>query len=202
MSKPDDNFISFTGDAAGNIWRNGALIFTPAHSRSQRIWTERQIVVPADRQIADVLKFSGVRGLTVLVRGILPGGYEDCIDINNHCADVEVDLEDGALPVGDYFATIKGGSRDIVISGKLWAPAKTVDVDLGNLSDQSDDITRGVTLHLAMMDGSRVTYRQLNASAPTLSWPDDYRRTFRLRGIFRSLFAKGAALLKKLNIIR
>jgi hypothetical protein len=29
VSKPDDNLISFTGDKAGNIWRNGEHIFGP-----------------------------------------------------------------------------------------------------------------------------------------------------------------------------
>jgi hypothetical protein len=89
-TKPDKNLFSFTGDEKGNIWLNGDILFWDKdYNGDTREYTLdfRDIDVADD--IADTLKFSGARDLTVFVQGNVPGGYEDCIDINNHCKNLK-----------------------------------------------------------------------------------------------------------------
>lgn len=200
MSKPDVNWISYTGDAAGNIWRNGLHLFGPGDSPGIRAYSEGNITLPPGGKIADVLKFSGVQRLRVVVRGELPGGTEDCIDINNGCRDLEVQLLKGMRPAGQYAVTIKGGSRNVRIEGTILGPARTVEVDLGNHSDQSQEPTTGVHLALVPAYQGKIRYRQLNASTPLLVPAVFYRRTFRLRGFFRPIFARLYALLKRIGL--
>jgi hypothetical protein len=193
----DDNLISFTGTPDGSIWRNGEALFLPG--TGMREWTEDRPTLPAGRTIDDVLKFSGVHRLRVNVIGTVPGGTEDCVDINNKCRNLEINCPDGFMPYGQYVATIKGGSENITVSGPIWKRAKTVEVDLGNFSDQSQAVTRGVKLGLWMVDNSPVRYRRLNAIEPTLLG-HGYKRVLRIRGFFRKLFVKGYAFLKRLGL--
>jgi hypothetical protein len=209
--QPDDNLISYTGDAEGNVWRNGLHLFCPPErdaetgGEAMRHATERNITLPdpaTGRRIADTLKFSGVRNLTVTVEGMVPGGYEDCVDVNNRCQAVRIHAPDGFYPLGRYLATIKGGSRNIMLTGPVWSHGRVCDVDLGNLSDQSLEVTRAVSLNLApTASGQPVTWRQLNAAEPIFLGPiGHYRRVWRLRGVFRWIFAHGARLLKRLGL--
>lgn len=194
----DDNLISFTGDGDGNVWRNGLHLFAPGPGMREH--HERDIVLPEGRTIADVLKFSGVQRLRVVVHGELPGGTEDCIDVNNDCREIDVHCLHGMRPAGQYAITIKGGSRGVRVDGAILAPARVVEVDLGNHSDQSPDRTTEVTLGLIPLYPGKVRWRRLNANTPTLIRPELFSRAFRLRGWFRDLFAWAYALGKRLGL--
>jgi hypothetical protein len=215
VSRPDDNLISYTGDVRGNVWRNGEHVFgpdMPEHDvpKHERVFYEADLVdrleqaLDQGRVIADVLKFSGVRNLRVVVRGIVPGGTEDCADFNNRCFNVILDAPHGFRPRGRYVSTIKGGSAIIVVAGPVLEPARVVEHDLGNWSDQSREEARALTLDTPAQGwAGPVRYRRLNATEPALlvdgitPGPGDYRRAFRVRGWFRPWFVAGFALLKR-----
>jgi hypothetical protein len=206
VSKPDDNLISFTGDKAGNIWRNGEHIFgpdVPEHDvpRSERVVVldERDFVVPDGRNIADMLKFSGTRGLTVQSKCIVPGGGEDCVDLNNECWDVIVESP-GYFAKGKYVATIKGGTNFITLRGSILQGGKTCDVGLGNWSDQSKKLTEGITLDTPREDGKPTTYYQMNA-APPIPGPDvRLKSVFTVPAFLRKAWVAVHGFLKKLGL--
>lgn len=210
MSKPDDNLISFTGDQAGNIWRNGVHLFgpdVPAHDvpRNQRVVELSHLAELFDaaetsgRTIADTLKFSGVRGLTVIVRGVVPGGTEDCIDFNNECEDLVIEALEGLQPQGKYAITGKGGSRRVTIIGPILGPAEVVEIDLGNWSDQSRLRTREIVLTTPAAGwAGPVRWRRLNATTPTLQGGRYRRVRGSVPGELRRLFLNIFTLFKKL----
>lgn len=178
MSKPDVNFYSL------------------AHLRGGHHVVE----IPAGLnplEFDDILKITDCQDITVEVRGVLPGGREDCIDINNHCRNVTVWVSDGMHPNGNYAATIKGGSSDIEIIGKLLSHGKVVDFDLGNHSDQSDNTTREVSLMVESPSGDVITWRRLNATTPHLKPGQRWKRKFKLPGELRELVFKVYAFAKK-----
>jgi hypothetical protein len=206
VSKPDDNWISFTGDRAGNVWRNGEHIFgpdVPEHDvpRSERVVVlyEKDFIVPAGRKIADMLKFSGVRGLTVIVKCVLPGGYEDCADFNNGCWDVIVRAW-GYVANGKYVATIKGRSRNITMRGMILRGGRVADVGLGNWSDQSSGRTEDIVLDLPREDGKPTTYYRMNATTPIPGTGVRLKRCFHVPGELRRIWVNLHGLLKKLGL--
>lgn len=95
------------------------------------------------------------------------GGLEDCVDINNGASNGMITAA-AFFPQGKYCATIKGGSHDIRLRGTLCGHGSEVDVDLGNISDQSDAKTTGITLDLVSADGTPINVRVLNADKPQL----------------------------------
>lgn len=115
----------------------------------------------------DALKItSRCTGLNVHAKAIL-GGVEDALDVNNHATAIKV-IADRWYAFGRYIATIKGGASDIFLWGSIVMPGKVVDVDLGNWSDQSQEKTTNVRLHLSRADGTPVTVRVLHADKPEL----------------------------------
>ena len=96
------------------------------------------LVQPPTHQ--DTLKFSGRLTQFTGRFGVVYGGTEDCADFNDGCRNVDVHADEWH-PQGQYGFTIKGGSHNITVSGKLVGHGKTVDVDLGNWSDQSNGRT-------------------------------------------------------------
>ena len=141
---------------------------------------------------------SQARDITVYANRII-GGYEDCVDVNNRCQNITV-VAAVWEPRGTYLATIKGGSKNIRLKGEIVRPANRVEVDGGHHSDQSKEVTDGISLDLHFADGRKVTFRSLNAKGwHLLGGP--YRCIFRLWGPFRAIFAHGYALLKKLHIV-
>lgn len=202
MSK-DDNLISFTGDGR-NIWRNLKHLFgpdVPGHDvpRAKRVVYEKDIVLPPGRRIADTLKFSGVHGLTVIVEGLVPGGYEDCVDVNNGCRDIVVSAPDGYAANGEYVSTVKGGSQQVVIAGPILVHGRVVDHGLGNWSDQSDHRTRDVVLDTPARGGP-VTYYRMNADTPRAGLGVELKCKFRVRGTWRRLWVLGHGLLKRIGV--
>ncbi|MBL9187932.1 MAG: hypothetical protein JNK23_10665 [Opitutaceae bacterium] len=151
-------------------------------------------------EIADTLKVTDCAGGRI-VAGHIIGGREDCIDVNNHCEGIVIEaavLE----PRGKYIATIKGGSRHITLRCPCVIGHGTeTDIDLGNISDQSDEVT-GPTLldcqhQLGPLEPIRV--RVLGATRPILLNPiQRYEITVVVPGFFRSWFLKAAKQLKKI----
>jgi hypothetical protein len=149
MSTRDINLFSFTGAYFScqdyhSTDPLGGLVQPPTHQ--------------------DTLKFSGL----VSFRGhfgTVYGGTEDCADINNRCDNVRLHAAEWR-PQGQYAFTVKGGCRNITLAGDLFGHGKTVDVDLGNWSDQSNEPTTAVTIDLYSQDDRPVIIRVLNADKP------------------------------------
>jgi hypothetical protein len=134
----------------------------------------------------------------IIQLGHVKGGYEDCADINNHCQNctIQADLWE---PHGNFLATIKGGSRDITLRGNVRGHGRIVDIDLGNISDQSDDLTGPITLALKHELGEPITVRVLGARAPRMlnSYEQRYEVIFEIPNPFKSFFLKLYKQLKK-----
>ena len=147
---------------------------------------------------SDALKIS-LSSKGFVSAGTIVGGKEDCVDINNHCRDIQVQAT-LFVPQGDYAFTIKGGSEDITVTGVVRGHGKVVDVDLGNVSDQSDDLTRRVSICLTHENGEPITIRVLGCENPKLlnAGAQKYVYTFRLWKPFRGLFLKTYKQLKKI----
>ena len=123
-------------------------------------------LVPLDDTYADTLKLSHADFIEV-IRCVIYGGHEDCIDINRDCVDVLV-KDCRLIPDGKYAVTIKGGScmvhlQNVVID----VHGSETDIDIGNWSDQSGFLTTGVVLeNVTMADGSPVRCRVLWGEKP------------------------------------
>jgi hypothetical protein len=114
---------------------------------------------------SDTLKItSGCRDFTVLAQEIW-GGQEDCVDVNNKTSIITVHC-DAWRPQGKYLATIKGGSRSVALHGNVMSHGTEVDVDIGNHSDQSDEITSDIILDLWSKTGKPIYVRVLNGTKP------------------------------------
>lgn len=151
---------------------------------------------------SDALKISACRNIAVTAHRVV-GGKEDAIDINNHCEDVWVAAGE-IVPKGDYAITVKGGSKGIIIHGVIVGHGKVVDVDIGNVADQSDNLTGPVKLCLWHDDGTDepITVRCIGGPRPILmnEGEQKYELIFKIPGFFQSWFLKGYKLVKKLNI--
>jgi hypothetical protein len=120
----------------------------------------------------DALKLSNVNNCKVINCHII-GGREDAIDINrggNH-------LIEGCIlsSRGNFVMTIKGGAKNITIRNcTIVQQGKEVDIDLGNWSDQSQEITRYITIdncktaELTPLGPKPIVIRCLWADKPTI----------------------------------
>lgn len=182
MSKPDNNLLSFAGRRPLGTHFLGDLVANP-------------------EVYADALKVTDCDTGTIYA-GRVVGGAEDCIDINNHTSDVEI-IAGTLEPQGKFIATIKGGSRNITLrSICVIGHGSEVDIDLGNISDQSDDVTGPVKLALKHRDGDVITVRVLGASRPIFlnEHEQKYEVVFALPKPTRSIFLKIYKFLKKLGL--
>lgn len=150
MSKPDKNLCSFNGPLF-----NGVTVD----------WTDRNIEPEAD--IADTIKCStGLRNFKLSLR-VVKSGYEDALDVNNRCEDLDISAELWDFTKGNQSCgfTLKGGSRNVRVSGMVIGDPL---VDIGNASDQSHEPTTGVSLNLKRIDGKAIRVRVLGGDLPTL----------------------------------
>lgn len=155
-------------------------------------------LVPPTDDFTDTLKISHCKNGTVRA-GRVVGGLEDCLDVNNHCEDLVIEAAVWE-PRGDYLATIKGGSHRITLRGLVRGHGRVVDIDLGNISDQSDDASTELTLDLRHEAGEPITVRVLNALEPRLlnAGQQTYTITCKIPGFWRPLWAKAVALWRKI----
>jgi hypothetical protein len=112
-------------------------------------------------EFSDIFKVSQNRAPVLVENAVISQGHEDAIDINNRCNDVTLlNATIGVTGKGDQAITIKGGSRKIRISGVLHSRSKSkVDVDIGNWSDQSYNLSEDIELNLTHIDGKPVNVR-------------------------------------------
>lgn len=168
---PDKNFLSYSGDANGNIWRNGEIIVTGPRTTMAII--EVGSVIPPDDTYADSLKISGVINAEFHVEQLV-GSQEDCVDIN-HSHGITVTIVQ-AMPTGKYVATIKGGSSAISLYvTKQLGRGKETDYDLGNFTEASQDVTRLITIHVADYSPGTPIVRVINATTPNVGVLKVYR---------------------------
>lgn len=117
---------------------------------------------------SDTLKLSHAKYITVKCCYIT-GGKEDCIDINRMCENILI--EDTTLfSGGSYCVTIKGGSKNITLKNvTIDGHGKETDIDIGNWSDQSSELTTGVVLdNVQSRSGEPVKVRVLWANKPII----------------------------------
>lgn len=175
MPAPDKNYLSICGEYIGTRKLGG--------------------LTPPDGSYADTLKITGGSHSGYIFAAHITGGTEDCIDINNRCRDIIIEVPK-LRAGGSYVATIKGGSRNITLCGKIWVPGETTDIDLGNWSDQSNERTTGIRLALTRADGRPVRVRLINADAPALigGGPYEIKR-------LNPILWWGYKLLKRLRLV-
>jgi hypothetical protein len=178
MSKPDKNLYSLANYHPLNTVDVPDLVATP--------------------EFADALKITNSTDGTVIA-GYIRGGYEDCVDINNHCEHINVTAELFEAQ-GSYIFTVKGGSRWITLTGRVRGHGKVVDVDLGNIADQSDDLTEYVVLNLVHEKGDPISVRILGAADPIYFNRErqEYVVKFAIWKPFRRPFLKVYKQLKKI----
>lgn len=117
---------------------------------------------------SDIVKLSNASNIT-LKDCTIHGGKEDCIDMNRNCNSVIIEntfLESN----GNYCITIKGGTKNVTIKNvTITNHGKETDIDLGNWSDQSSELTTNITLdNVVSEDGFPVKVRVLWADKPTV----------------------------------
>lgn len=100
---------------------------------------------------SDILKLSHIDGLSLSGIRVIQG-REDAVDINI-CRNVTLAGEFGGGSVnGSQVFTVKGGSKNITLSGTCHGHR----IEIGNWSDQSNDLTENVTLNLRSIDGKPI----------------------------------------------
>jgi len=117
---------------------------------------------------SDIVKLSHATNITIKDCTI-HGGREDCIDMNRDCDNILIEnsfLESN----GNYCMTIKGGTKNVTIKNvTITSHGKETDIDLGNWSDQSSELTTNITLeNVVSEDGLPVRVRVLWADKPTV----------------------------------
>lgn len=98
--------------------------------------------------------------------GIVTSGYEDALDVNNRCWNLDLSATLWRLRDCRMGFTLKGGSGLLRLSGPVEGHGRECDVDLGNASDQSHDWVKHVRLNLWSLDGSKIRVRVLGADEP------------------------------------
>jgi len=174
-------------------------LFSLAHRRPLGTYIGNDLI--ADPAVhSDALKVTDSSDGFIKVGHVI-GGREDCVDVNNHCSDLVIEAVLWE-PRGLYLATIKGASKRITLRGPVVGHGKVVDVDLGNVSDQSDDLTRDIRLDLTNLNGEPITVRVLGSDRPTLlnSHLQEYKIVFELprSSWVKSMFLKLYKALKKI----
>lgn len=116
----------------------------------------------------DILKLSHATN-TKILSCIIYGGKEDCIDLNRYCNNILI--QDTILyPFGNYVCTIKGGTSNVTLKNIILKNrGKETDIDIGNWSDQSNELTTNIILdNVTCYDGSPVRVRVLWGTRPTV----------------------------------
>lgn len=144
----DKNIFNHYEDSSGQVITKGEL----GTATSSPDWSDTVKIT------------SGCTGLSLYAARIY-GGKEDCADLNNRASNCTITAK--WHPQGKYLATIKGGCHAILLSGDVFGHGSEVDVDLGNWSDHSKNVTTGTILSLWSQTGKPIRVRVLNATVPT-----------------------------------
>jgi hypothetical protein len=119
-------------------------------------------------EYSDIVKLSNAKNITIK-NCFIKGGQEDCIDMNRYCENVLVE-DTNVSSGGLYCFTIKGGTKNVTLKNVVVGiHGHETDIDLGNWSDQSSELTTGVVLdNVKSVDGKPVRVRVLWADKPTV----------------------------------
>jgi polygalacturonase len=115
---------------------------------------------------SDTLKLS--KATNVLVKNCyIVGGKEDCVDMNRYCESITIQ-DTKVRSNGRYCFTIKGGSKNITLKNiVIEQKGSEVDIDIGNWSDQSSDLTTNIILdNVSCLNGDTVNVRVLWGDKP------------------------------------
>ncbi len=181
----DINLVSFNG---------------PALDGTTVDWSRETLNPGPD--IADTVKCStGLRNFRLKL-GTVHTGYEDGLDVNNRCENLDIEAALWVFPENRAAIgfTLKGGSRNVRVSG--WVQGNPL-VDIGNASDQSNEPTTGVRLALKRLDGKPIRVRVLNGDLPELepgSGPYEFVFPWRSRALRQIAIKTFLALRKVLPI--
>lgn len=155
--------------------------------------------------ISDTLKISGCKAFAVRVKSHLVGGREDCVDVNNKSSNIHISVDGFYIPMGKYVATIKGGSKDVYLGGYIMGHGDEVDIDIGNISDQSDNLTGPVYLNLFHVKGpqEKITVRCIGGPRPILmnAGSQEYEIILKVPGFWQSALLKAWKFGKKIKIL-
>ena len=112
--------------------------------------------LPAGTNWASPIKISGgVQRLTVAA-GIVDGGHDAVVDVNNHATDITVFVAH-ARPRGEFVQTVKGGAKNVHSNfPAIEGHGSVCDFIYDDYSDQSHDATKDCGLNATMKDGSAV----------------------------------------------
>lgn len=177
MSRPDNNYVSF------------------AHMRPMGLREAGNVVPPTDTH--DTIKITDCDNGEFHAERVV-GGIEDCADLNNRCRKIIVGTHETIWePRGKYVFTCKGGCEDIEFRGIIRGRGKEVDIDLGNLSEQSSERTRNIFLNVRSEDGSPITWRRINSNTPTFRAGQKFKKVWSVPGELRAAWVWFYSQLKK-----
>ena len=119
-------------------------------------------------EYSDIFKLSHSKNVQVR-NCVIYGGKEDCVDMNRECENIlfeNVTVHSG----GKYCFTIKGGTKNVTLKNVIVDGHGTeMDIDLGNWSDQSSNLTTNIILdNVNSKSGEPVKVRVLWADKPTI----------------------------------
>lgn len=185
MSRADINLLSFNGPGQNH----------------QTVVISDEVVRPEPGMSDTVKLTSRLTDFSVIFHGEVYGGTEDCVDVNNHSTGLHLSAKCW-IPQGKYLATIKGGSSGVTLSGSVRGHGSEVDIDIGNISDQSDNPTGLVYLNLQHEAGDPITVRIVNGVRPVFVNEDvqKYKIVLRVPTFWGSLFAKIVHQLRKIGL--
>jgi hypothetical protein len=144
-SRRDKNYVSVN---------NGTVLFDyGTHVDASQQTLDGDLLVPPNKTYDGTLKFSQTSNYKV-VSLYAASANESSLDINNHCTNLAIQ---GTLgQVGDVLehpVTIKGAAdvpdSKIVLTLLIRSRGKNFDVILGDWSDESYNVLRGVVLNIA-----------------------------------------------------
>lgn len=115
---------------------------------------------------ASAIKCSTGLARCTITAGDVIGGHDACVDVNNLCQTVGVEVA-RATATGQFIATIKGGCQMVTLKvAQILRRGSVCEVILGDWSDQSHLWCEGVTLDCHMADGSAVRVIVLASEFP------------------------------------
>ena len=117
---------------------------------------------------ASALKCStGLQG-ALITAGVVIGGHDACLDVNNSCKNLDITITE-AQAGGQFVSTCKGGSVGIKQAfGKIVKRGTVCEHIFGDWSDQSHAWCTGCTLDSRMADGSAVRVIVLASDFPAI----------------------------------
>ncbi len=121
-------------------------------ARSNRT-SRRQCFSPPDgaKNYSDILKFSNQQGFTLMGCRV-DQGTDDSVDMNRFCKDIVLDGTFGIGVGGNQVLTIKGGCKNIWVTGTSHGNR----VEIGNWSDQTYDLSENILVNLTSVNGQPI----------------------------------------------